>query len=123
MDQNSPQFDKLLHQATRIGVVAHLVRCGGEAAFLDVCQTLGIKHPGALSAHNSVLQAAGYIELRKAFVGRKGCTWLVLTERGRQAFADHAAALVAMTETLMMAATATMIDRRPGRVALLDRAQ
>jgi hypothetical protein len=93
------QLDNLLHQPTRLGVIAHLVRCGGQAAFVDVCQALGIQHPGALSAHNAVLDDAGYITLRKSFTGKKARTLLVLTAKGRDAFSKHVAAFAAMTTT------------------------
>ena len=99
-------FDKILHQPTRLNVIAHLVRCGGEAAFVDVCNALDIRHPGALSAHNKVLEDAGYLELKKTFVGRKARTMLVLTARGRRAFADHKAAVSAITDIKMEEATA-----------------
>jgi DNA-binding MarR family transcriptional regulator len=99
------QLDNLLHQPTRLGVIAHLVRCGGEASFIDVCQALDIEHPGALSAHNRVLEDAGYLELKKFFVGRKGRTLLVLTPKGRRAFSGHRTAFAAITDSSMMEAT------------------
>jgi DNA-binding MarR family transcriptional regulator len=91
--------DKLLHQPTRLAVIAHLIRSGGKSPFVDVCRALDIQHPGALSAHNRVLEDAGYLELKKFFVGRKGRTLLVVTPKGRRAFADHRAAVAAITAT------------------------
>jgi DNA-binding MarR family transcriptional regulator len=88
---------QLLYQPTRLAIIAHLFRCGGDAAFVETCAVLGIKHAGLLSAHNRALEHAGYIKLRKSFVGRTTRTEMILTEQGRQAFADHLAALAAMT--------------------------
>ena len=44
---------------------------------------------GNLSAHMSKLEAAGYIEIIKEFVGRKPNTMLKLTESGKQAFYEY----------------------------------
>jgi DNA-binding transcriptional ArsR family regulator len=101
---NEANFHKLLYQPTRLAVLAHLARCGGEAAFLDVCRALDIEHPGALSAHNRVLEGAGLIELRRGFVGRKPRTSLVLTRRGRLAILSHIAAVNAMSNLPAMEA-------------------
>jgi DNA-binding MarR family transcriptional regulator len=106
MDRSSiPQFCKALHQPIRLGIIAHLVRCGGEAPFLEIWSALGIS-AGLISAHNRVLEDASLIELRKRFVGRKTRTTLVLTETGRQALSNHQAALAAITDSPAMEATA-----------------
>jgi DNA-binding MarR family transcriptional regulator len=96
------QFDRLLYQPTRFAVIAHLYR--GEAPFVDICRVLGIKSAGALSAHAKLLEDAGYIEMRKSFVGRKARTLLALTTKGREALAGHKAALDSITDVPMEAA-------------------
>jgi len=103
MDRSSPQFDKVLHQPIRLSTVAYLVRCGGSAPFTRINELIGIPN-GHLSMHNRVLADEGYVEMRKSFVDRRPHTLLVLTPKGRRAFANHKAALDAMTEAPAMEA-------------------
>jgi len=46
-----------------------------------------------LSKQMSALEQAGYIKVRKGFVGKRPRTWLSLTGEGRRVFARHLAAL------------------------------
>lgn len=46
-----------------------------------------------LSKQMSALEQAGYIKVRKGFVGKRPRTWLSLTGDGRRVFARHLAAL------------------------------
>jgi len=48
---------------------------------------------GNLGAHLSKLEAAGYIKIEKTFVERKPRTFISISGRGRDAFAEHIAAL------------------------------
>jgi len=45
---------------------------------------------GNLSAHMTKLEEAGYIEVTKAFRGKRPNTTLRLTDKGRQAFRQYA---------------------------------
>jgi DNA-binding MarR family transcriptional regulator len=91
------RFEKLLTQPTRLTLMAFLCsRRNGSAGFVEVCSHLDIQRSGALSVHARVLEGAGYIEQQKSFVGRRPQTLLVITSKGREAFARHAAAFVAM---------------------------
>ena len=47
----------------------------------------------ALSKHASALEQAGYVAVRKGYVGKRPRTWLKLTPPGRDALAAHLAAL------------------------------
>src|SRR5882724_3807610 len=89
----APHFDKALLQPTRLAAVAHLVACGGEASFAQIRAAVGAPSHSLLWSHSEVLAHAGYIEVRKAIVGRQVHTTLVLTDQGRRAFDDHRAAL------------------------------
>jgi hypothetical protein len=42
--------------------------------------------------------AAGYVKVRKGYVGKRPRTWLSLTTAGRDAFAAHVAALQRIVE-------------------------
>ena len=44
---------------------------------------------GNLSSHLSKLQAVGYVEIKKEFVGKIPRTLLRLTEEGRNAFVEY----------------------------------
>lgn len=46
-----------------------------------------------LSKHIAALEAAGYVEVTKGYVGRRPRTWCALTTEGRAAFDAHIAAL------------------------------
>ena len=46
-----------------------------------------------LSKQMSALEQAGYIKVRKGFVGKRPRTWLSMTGEGRRVFARHLAAL------------------------------
>lgn len=51
----------------------------------------------ALSKHSSALEEAGYVRIRKGYVGKRPRTWLSAAEEGRAAFAAHVAALRELT--------------------------
>ena len=48
---------------------------------------------GNLGAHLAKLEDAGYIKIEKTFVARKPRTFISAKGKGRDAFADHLAAL------------------------------
>ena len=48
---------------------------------------------GNLASHSAALEKAGFIEIRKVFVGKKPKTSYRVTQSGRKAFEDHLAAL------------------------------
>ena len=54
----------------------------------------------ALSKQASVLETAGYVELRKGYVGKRPRTWVSVTPAGRAALAAHLAALRAIVDEL-----------------------
>ena len=49
-----------------------------------------------LSKQASQLEAAGYVLVRKGYVGKRPRTWLMITPAGRKAFTSHLAALRAI---------------------------
>lgn len=53
---------------------------------------------GNLSSHLSRLEKAGYVHVKKEFVGRKPHTMLSLTDLGRKAFDAYRAAMKAHLE-------------------------
>lgn len=86
-----PALDETIHHPTRLAVVAFLSACDEAdfAAVRDGCQV----SDSVLSKTASVLEAAGYLRVRKGHVGKRPRTWLSLTPAGHRALAAHVAAL------------------------------
>jgi len=92
-----PQLDPVIHQPTRLRIMAALVSLGeGDKVDFIFIQDLLQLTPGNLSVHLQKLEEAGYITVEKTFVDRRPKTWLWATPAGRQAFADHVNALEAI---------------------------
>jgi len=77
-------IDKLIHEPARFSIMAHLYVVE-SADFLFLMRQTGLTK-GNLSSHMSKLEAAGYIEVEKEFVGKKPHTMLSLSDEGRKAF-------------------------------------
>ena len=67
---------------------------GGELCVCQITTVLNLA-AGTISKHLGVLEAAGYVEVVKGFVGKRPRTWLALTPAGRAAFESYAAVLPA----------------------------
>jgi DNA-binding MarR family transcriptional regulator len=80
-------IDRIIHEPARLMILALLyVVESGDFTFL-MHQT-GLTW-GNLSSHMSKLEAAGYIEVKKKFKGKKPNTMLRLTDEGRAAFQEY----------------------------------
>jgi DNA-binding transcriptional ArsR family regulator len=90
----SPGFDELIHAPTRLSLVAFLAATGW-ADFSVLRDSLDLSD-SALSKQLTILADAGYVEIRKAFVGKRPRTSARLTPGGRTAFDGHVAALQAI---------------------------
>jgi DNA-binding MarR family transcriptional regulator len=80
-----------LDNRIRLGIMSMLM-VNDWVDFTSFKEMLGLSD-GNLASHMKVLEAEGYIELRKHFVGRKPQTQYTVTILGRKAFNDHLAAL------------------------------
>jgi DNA-binding transcriptional ArsR family regulator len=82
--------DEVIHQSLRLRIMATLnaLPDGEPIEFTRLRAVLGATD-GNLGAHLSTLENAGYVTVSKAFVARKPRTSIVLTARGRLAFARH----------------------------------
>jgi DNA-binding transcriptional ArsR family regulator len=85
------QFDELIHAPTRLSIVA-LLAATEWAEFRFIRDSLELSD-SALSKQLSTLEDAGYVEIRKRFVGKRPQTSARLSRRGRVAFDRHVAAL------------------------------
>jgi len=96
MDLSYRQLDPIIHQPARLSIMAALaVTC--EIEFSVIRDTIVISD-SLLSRYIGVLEEAGYISVRKAFINKRAKTWLSLTKEGRVAFNKHVQALQNIVE-------------------------
>lgn len=84
-------IDEVVHGRIRLGVMAFLATAG-SAEFTELRSRLQTTD-GNLSVHLRKLELAGYVEITKAFVGRKPLTRVHITTAGRDAFEAWLAAI------------------------------
>lgn len=77
-------IDKLIHEPSRLLILAHLYVVE-SADFLFLMHQTEMT-AGNLSSHLSRLEEAGYVEIVKEFLDRKPHTMVRLTRIGRDAF-------------------------------------
>jgi DNA-binding transcriptional ArsR family regulator len=87
----TPEFDELIHAPTRLSLVA-LLAASEWADFGFLRDSVGLSD-SALSKQLTTLEDAGYIDIRKSFVGKRPRTSARLTTSGRLAFERHVLAL------------------------------
>jgi len=85
------RFDELIHAPTRLSLVSFLAATGW-ADFAVLRDSVGLSD-SALSKQLTTLEQAGYVEIRKTFVGKRPRTSARLTPDGRAAFDGHVLAL------------------------------
>ena len=86
------ELDELVHQRTRLGILA-VLREAAKVDFVRLRETLGLTD-GNLARHLQVLAEGGLVTTRKA----DSRTWVSLTAAGRKAFDKEVAALKALVE-------------------------
>ncbi|GAA1666192.1 transcriptional regulator [Citricoccus zhacaiensis] len=70
-----------------------------EIDFKSLREALDISD-SALSKHSGSLEQAGYVTIRKGFVGKRPRTWLSISADGKAAFTAHVASLRELTAGL-----------------------
>jgi DNA-binding MarR family transcriptional regulator len=88
------RFDELIHAPTRLSIVS-LLAASQWAEFQFIRDSVGLSD-SALSKQLATLEQAGYVEIRRGFVGKRPRTSARLTSAGRAAFEQHVAALQEM---------------------------
>ncbi len=80
-------LEEVVHQRVRLGIltITHEAR-RVEFGYLRTQLELTA---GNLSKHLSVLEAAGLIEVEKGYEGRRGRTWITLTDLGATALSEE----------------------------------
>jgi DNA-binding MarR family transcriptional regulator len=90
------KIDEVIHGRVRLGVMAYLSGAG-SADFNGLKNRLQLTD-GNLSAHLRKLEDAGFVEIQKAFVGRKPQTTILITDPGRNAFAAYLDAMARLVD-------------------------
>ena len=85
------RFDELIHSPTRLAIVS-LLAAVEWADFKVIRDQVGLSD-SALSKQLSTLEEAGYVHIRKTFIGKRPRTSARLTAAGLAAFKQHVAAL------------------------------
>jgi DNA-binding MarR family transcriptional regulator len=91
-------FDDVVHQRTRLGVLAVLAEAG-QADFPYLRAILGLTD-GNLGRHLQILEDAGLIRISKGYYRRRPRTWATITTTGRRALDDELASMRALMERL-----------------------
>ncbi|MEU0839953.1 transcriptional regulator [Streptomyces sp. NPDC005962] len=99
---NPAEFDTALLDPTRLSIVSLLAGVNW-AEFGWVRETVGLS-ASALSKQVSTLEARGYVEVKKGYVGKRPRTWINLSRTGRDALEGHVAALRRVVEESQRAA-------------------
>lgn len=95
---NDPKdIDELIHSPIRLSIMAMLA-AAGETDFKFLKESLQISD-SLLSKHISRLEAAGYVDVVKGYVGKRPSTWYSLTDTGRTAFGRYRTTLMRILGT------------------------
>ncbi len=92
------QVDRLLHEPARLLILSILA--GAEAVEFRFVEQFSGLSKGNLSSHMSKLEAAGLIEISKAFRGKHPVTTLRMTPQGRQSLSAYRAQLETLVSSI-----------------------
>lgn len=85
------ELDPMLHSQLRLAIMSVLI--GAEEADFVYLKEVTQSTAGNLSVQLDKLSEAGYIEVRKSFVGKKTRTTCKVTSTGSKAFGEYIKAL------------------------------
>ena len=91
----SGELDKVIHERMRLGIISALA-ANDKLSFTDLKSLLNTTD-GNISVHARKLEDAGYLTVKKSFVGRTPLTEYKITAAGRRAlenYLDHMEALI-----------------------------
>jgi DNA-binding MarR family transcriptional regulator len=116
-------FDDVVHQRTRLGILAVLAEAG-QADFPYLRAVLSLTD-GNLGRHLQILEDAGLIMISKGYHRRRPRTWATITATGRRALEEELAGMRALMERLDPAAPQPPPHPPPGAAdnPLLDAAR
>lgn len=90
------RLDPVIHAPARLAIMA-ILAATEWAEFKFLREETGLSD-SALSKQLSTLESAGYIQVRKWFLGKRPRTSVRLSRAGRAAFESHVAALRALVD-------------------------
>ena len=90
-DHPRHQLDEILGHPVRFSLVAALAQTE-EIDFGTLRNHLQVSD-SVLSKQATTLESAGYVKVRKGYIGKRPRTWLKLTNEGEQVWRSHLAAL------------------------------
>jgi len=90
------RVDELLTAPIRLSIIAALSRAD-EIEFRTLRDSIEISD-SVLSKQVSQLEQAGYVRVRKGYLGKRPRTWLSITPEGAVALKSHLAALAAIVD-------------------------
>lgn len=93
-----PEFDKLIHERMRLGIVSALAV--NDSLSFNELKALLDTTDGNLSVHARKLEEAGYILCEKSFEGRVPKTDYRLTNTGREALERYLGHMEALIQTM-----------------------
>ncbi len=85
------RLDEVIHAPVRFSIVAALASVD-QAEFAAIRDAVEISD-SVLSKQAALLEQAGYLKVKKGYVGKRPRTWFSLTRAGRDALERHLAAL------------------------------
>ncbi|EYT62323.1 ArsR family transcriptional regulator [Dietzia sp. UCD-THP] len=88
------RLDEVIHAPVRFSIVAALAGVD-DAEFATIRDAVEVSD-STLSKQVAVLEKAGYLKVRKGYVGKRPRTWLALSREGRRAYGSHLEALRAI---------------------------
>lgn len=91
-------LDSVIHPPARLRICALAARVE-TVSFAFLREQLDVSD-SVLSKHLSALESAGYVALVKRSEAARQRTWISLTRRGRDAFAEHVTELRRLAESL-----------------------
>jgi len=80
-------IDRIVHEPARLVILTQLYVVK-HADFLFLMRQTGLTQ-GNLSSHLSKLESAGYVDVKKEFIGKRPRTVLRLSETGRMAIDEY----------------------------------
>jgi len=90
------RLDPIIHAPARLSIMA-ILAATEWAEFRFLREETGLSD-SALSKQLSTLESAGYVQVRKWFLGKRPRTSVKLSRSGRTAFDAHVAALRALVD-------------------------
>ena len=90
-------LERIFHEPARLAIMSALCAADGPLSFAELKQTCDLTD-GNLSRHLKALQDAEAVTVGKSFVGVKPRTTIVLSETGRERFAEYLEALAEVLE-------------------------